>query len=471
MFLTAAAPASHPFWDKAGVVPSTTSADGDCLLHSLAATVQPTVTGWKAAPQVVTDLRGGAALLMRQHAGVLAPLNLYHKGEDYEKYCSAYGDSPAGVLPSAYWSDDCSVLALAEHLQIAIVKIEPCSDGSLLFSLFHHLQRREGVEEAEVLALLKTEKCVCVYFNGSNHYTRCVPPAQDHPTPAWPPPASPVWPMMGLGEDEYMWTPELPGFLIGRTTFYRSISRPGEKLGGGDACMWLDEDMQWQYGVLLGILRQQTLQCLMQMFTTEGDDMRMGLFTLVDTDEVSCTANSWCGALYRCAGGQLVAHPGPRVMRTFLLAKLAEQLWELAQELWTGGGRLAQQHSMPLEHVGLIYSKPSRAEGKRCDLCGDTVRWRCTLRYPSTTKEGVLHILHWCEACHAAAVPVLSLQLQLREWRHHRLANQRCTPVDDVVALNLLFPLIDAGHPGPQRTLPWPEARAKLQSWLPPLST
>ena len=236
--------------------------------------------------------------------------------------------------------------------------------------------------------------------------------------------------------------------------------------------------MEWQYGVILGIFRtdpQAELQCLTQMFVTEEGAMRMGLFMLLDAEEVSVTCNSWCGALYRC-GSHLVDAPRARAMRTFRLPKLAEQLWAMGEQLWAGGGRLLQQHSMPLQHVGLLYCRPSRS-AQPCGLCrsGGTVHWRCTVRLPGPSqqrKAGAVHIVHLCEDCQALAVPLLSLQLQLREWRHHRLVNKRSKPVDDVVALNLLFPFVKkrGPHQAPVcRALPWADARKSLEGWLPPL--
>ena len=202
----------HSFWESAGLVPSPTCANGDCLLHSLARSAKRTSSGWKASDEEVVELRQRTADLMRKHCDDLTTFNLYHQ-DNFEQYCSVYGKSPAGLLPSAYWSDDCAVLCLALYLHTTVVKVEPCSDGSLLFSLFHNLQRREGVEETDVLSLLREGDAMCTFFNGSNHYTRCVSPEDNQPMPAWnmpfstlscpfPAGAPPTSPAASLSEEE-----------------------------------------------------------------------------------------------------------------------------------------------------------------------------------------------------------------------------------------------------------------------------
>ena len=501
---------NNEFWKQAELVPSPTCANGDCLLHSVARSPQQTIMGWKASNEEVSELRQATADLMRAHSADLSKFNLYHHN-DFERYCSVYGKAPPGMLPSAYWSDDCAVLCLALHLDTTIVKVEPCSDGSLLFSLFHQLQRREGVEQDDVLKLLRSGSAICTYFNGSNHFTRCVVPAEDQSMPSWPT----ALPSLGhhppedgdlLGEEDDMmepledddllavhaekeWVAELQHLPSGgRAIFYRSMYRQEEMLCEGSPCMWFGDDMQWQYGIILSIFRLELgseLQCLAQMFSTSEDGvMCMGLFMLLDVQDVSTSSSCWYAAQYSC-GDHVVDLDEARVMRTFDLGPLADQVWASGERLWAGGGgRLLQQHSMPLQHVGTLYSKPSRST-LPCDLCdGWVVHWRFTICYvgdPAAAPGGqkkrkrpgaAIRIVHLCEGCQEVAVPLLSLQLQLREWRHHRLENNFSKPVDDVVALNLIMPFVEERSPLQEpytRALSWADARQKLADWLPPL--
>ena len=453
----------HTFWVKVGKVPSTTVADGDCFLHAAADTAAGTPNGWKAPPETVAALRQQTSVVMRDHESVLRPIDVHHPGE-FGQYCTAYGDSPPGKLPTKYWSDDCAVLATAHHLGRPIVKVEPCGDGSLLYSVFHKLQRREGVDEVEALALLRAT-ALCVYFDGMNHYKRCVTPAEHSALPPLPPlslhpflfqPTLDNWLVDG-------WTPD-QGTVIGGVTFFVRISRQGEELEMGEYCTWLDPHMVWRTAVVMAIFQpdDSVLRCLVQQCTEEAGVLTMGAIEAIEAEDLSFHENMWSHVLYRC-GSQWVEQDASRVLCTLHMAKLTDMLWALAENVWVTGGRLVQQGSVPLQQHTL-YIKPSRTD-QPCDLCGAAAAgWRCTVRWRQTH-----HVRHWCAGCHGSATPVLALQLQLREWRQGRLDRQRRTPVEDVALLNRMFPFVGPAG-GPPSEVPWDAARASLEALLPPLS-
>ena len=473
-----------PVWQDVRLEPSSTCADGDCLLHSVSRDAAYTHRGWCAPPEAVRALRRAVAAVMRQHRAALVPLNIYHS-KDFERYCDAYETSAPGRLPVPFWPDDCAVAALAHHLGTALIKCEPCSDSTLLFTIFRDLKRQESVEKAAVLELLRSPAtpAVLVYFDGFNHYHRCVETSEAPATPAvctlpCSDPMDTDGPLRSSG-----WEAEdANSSQIGPVRFYRELRRAGadpgagcgeDRLEPGASVVWLDEGAAWRHGVAMAVYTRERaaarscLTCLVQMAEVVDDTLYMGIFTEVEVedDALEVVCGSWPHTMYRDSASLWVPAPEPRALRTLRFTVLEERLWEMIGRSWRSGVSLRQQWTPPCTQHRL-YTKPARRSSRAvCALCG---RRPGSLR--TTVTVGKRHaVVEWCDACHRAAETGLTLQLQLREWYATRLRADRQEPIHDVVALNLIFPFEQPAPRGRRPAAPpvkWSTARAFLRDLL-----
>ena len=156
----------------------TTSANGDCLVHSALPGVAHGQFGRQASDSQVMDARRAMANIMREQAGAISA-NFSVPIEKLVAQAAAFDVSLPGRLPEAHWPTGAAVAALAANLEKPLLVVAPgfhapqtgvvCPSA---FELYENLAR-VVLSASDAAVIMQKQQCILIVHQG-NHYSRTV---------------------------------------------------------------------------------------------------------------------------------------------------------------------------------------------------------------------------------------------------------------------------------------------------------